>query len=298
MRLAMAEPRRCERSDAIQAIRSTCRAVTNENSSRFQAFENASAACKKKLTHGYGRTTVHYIEANPYDWPHDGKLSPETTALLIIDMQRDFCEPGGYVDQMGYSIDGIRSIIPNIRLLREWLSAWGALVIHTREGHRPDLTDLPRLKLWRSRRMGIGIGAKGPLGRLLIRGEPGWEIIPELSVAPGEIVIDKPAYSAFHATDLDQVLRARGITRLILTGTTTDVCVSSTLRDAVDRGYECLTVADGCAATDRANHEAALRTIETEGGIFGAVTEVSAFAELGSGRGGAVITGRWGERSS
>ncbi len=148
----------------------------------------------------------------------------------------------------------------------------GGLIVYTREGHRPDGSDLSPLKLWRSENGGAGIGSKGPLGGLLIRGQDGWQIIEELQPNDGEPVVDKPGYSAFHGTDLAQILSVRGITHLIFTGVTTDVCVHSTLREAVDRGYECLTLSDCCAATDAANHEAALRTIATEGGIFGAVS--------------------------
>lgn len=212
------------------------------------------------------------IVADPYPWPHDGKLCAGKTALLIIDMQKDFCAKGGYVESMGYDAGPARSIIPAIVAVRDAVRRWGGLVIYTREGHRHDLTDLSPLKMWRSRCSGPGIGSEGPMGRLLIRGEPGWDIVDELSPAAGEPVIDKPGYSAFHQTDLAQILSARATTHLILTGVTTDVCVHSTLREAVDRGYECLTLADCCAATERENHEAALRTIQTEGGIFGAVS--------------------------
>ena len=216
------------------------------------------------------------IAADPYSWPPDGDLRPEATALLIIDMQCDFCLPGGYVDSMGYDIGPAQALIGRIAALRDRVAAWGGLVVQTREGHRPDLSDLTPLKLWRSRRAGIGIGADGPMGRLLVRGEPGWDIVPELRPRPGEIVIDKPGYSAFHATDLEAILRARGVTKLILTGVTTDVCVHSTLREAVDRGFECLVVGDACAATEAENHRAALATIATEGGVFGAVAKSDA----------------------
>jgi nicotinamidase-related amidase len=215
------------------------------------------------------------IPAAPYDWPHDRRLAPATTALLIIDMQRDFCEPQGYLALLGYDISGTRQIIPNVLAVREKIRAWGGLVIYTREGHRPDLSDLPPQKAWRSRQNGIGIGDAGPNGRLLVRGAPGCEIIEALTPGPGEIVVDKPGYSAFYGTDLDRILRARCIQNLILTGITTDVCVHSTLRDAVDRGFECLTVEDACAASVPENHAAAIRTIMTEGGIFGAVTSTA-----------------------
>jgi nicotinamidase-related amidase len=211
------------------------------------------------------------IPATPYAWPHDAALRPESTALIIIDMQRDFCEPGGYIDSLGYSTAPARAVIPGIARLRAAARGWGALVVQTREGHRPDLADLPAQKAWRSAQNGPGIGAHGPLGRFLVRGEPGWEIVPALTPEPGEVVIDKPGYSAFHATDLARVLAVHGVRHLILCGLTTDICVHSTLRDAVDRGYECLVAGDLCAATEPANHKAALRSITTEGGIFGAV---------------------------
>jgi nicotinamidase-related amidase len=157
---------------------------------------------------------------------------------------------------------------------------WGGHVIYTREGHRPDLSDLPELKGWRSERGGGRIGTAGPLGRLLVRGELGWDIVPELSPLASELVIDKPGYSSFHATDLEHVLKTKKIRKLIFVGVTTDVCVHSTLRDAVERDYECLVVSDACAATMKDNHEAALRTIVTEGGVFGAVATSDRFNML------------------
>ncbi|MEM1344370.1 MAG: isochorismatase family cysteine hydrolase [Pseudomonadota bacterium] len=214
----------------------------------------------------------HRITAAPYAWPHDGDLRPEATALIVIDMQRDFCAPGGYVDAMGYDIAPARKIVPTIVEIVRRVRDWGGTIILTREGHRADLADLPPFKLWRSKNGGAAIGAEGPMGRLLVRGERGWDFIPELAPQHGDLVVDKPGYSAFHATDLEQILRARCIRKLIVTGVTTDVCVHSTVRDATDRGYECLVVGDACAATHLANHRAALETIATEGGVFGAVT--------------------------
>ena len=216
-------------------------------------------------------SVVTQIPAAPYAWPHDGDLRPSATALLIIDMQADFCAPGGYVDAMGYNVAPVQEIVPRVAALAERMRAWGGMVVLTREGHRPDLSDLSPFKLWRSRNGGAAIGDCGPMGRLLVRGEAGWEIIPELTPREGDIVIDKPGYSAFYATDLEQILRAKAVRKLVLAGVTTDVCVHSTLRDATDRGYECLVVGDACAATSIENHRAALATIATEGGIFGAV---------------------------
>jgi nicotinamidase-related amidase len=216
------------------------------------------------------------IDARPWAWPHDGQLEPAETALLIIDMQRDFCDEGGYIASMGYDISPARKIIPNVRQVRDAVAAWGGRVVLTREGHRPDLSDLPPIKAWRSRFGGVEVGTCGPLGRILVRGEAGWEIVPELAPRPGEVIIDKPGYSAFYATDLERILTAKSVRRLIFTGVTTDVCVHSTLRSAVDRGYECVLVEDGCAATAMENHRAAVNTIMTEGGIFGAVTTTHA----------------------
>ncbi|MEL6316753.1 MAG: isochorismatase family cysteine hydrolase, partial [Pseudomonadota bacterium] len=201
---------------------------------------------------------------------------------IVIDMQRDFCSPGGYVDAMGYDITRAQEIVPTIVDLAGRVRGWGGTVILTREGHRADLADLPPFKLWRSRNGGAAIGERGPMGRLLVRGEAGWDFVPELAPQPGDLVVDKPGYSAFHATDLEQILRSRGISKLMVAGVTTDVCVHSTVRDATDRGYECLVVGDACAATDAANHDAALATIATEGGVFGAVASAAAI-ELSGG---------------
>jgi biuret amidohydrolase len=222
-------------------------------------------------------TTQGVVDAEPYAWPYDGAIDVSRTALVCIDWQIDFCGPGGYVDAMGYDLNLTRAgLEPTARVL-DAVRRLGMTVVHTREGHLPDLSDCPPNKLWRSRRIDAGIGDAGPCGRILVRGEPGWEIVPEVAPVDGEIIIDKPGKGSFYATELDLILRNRGITHLVFTGITTDVCVHTTMRDANDRGYECLLLSDCTGATDVGNYQAALKMITMQGGVFGAIAPSSAF---------------------
>jgi nicotinamidase-related amidase len=204
------------------------------------------------------------IPAEPYAFP----FSAAHAALLIIDMQRDFLEPGGFGDALGNDVSLLRGAIEPTRLLLNAARAAGLLVIHTREGHRPDLSDLPPAKKRRGR-FAVTIGDPGPMGRILVHGEPGHDIIPELAPAAGEPVIDKPGKGAFHATDLGAILMNKGITQLIVCGVTTEVCVNTTVREANDIGLECLVLRDCTASYFPEFHEQALNMIKAQGGIFG-----------------------------
>ncbi|MDI3465956.1 MAG: Isochorismatase [Nitrospira sp.] len=218
-------------------------------------------------SYGMGRSTMSLLDS----------LTPARTALLVIDMQRDFLLPEGYAAQAGLDIAPLVATIRPIEKLLAVGRKAGLLIVHTREGHLPDLSDCPPYKLERSRRAGAEIGSKGPLGRLLVRGEVGHDFVEALRPLEQEIVIDKPGYSAFAHTGLQQALTKRGIETLILTGVTTEVCVSSTLRAAIDLGYRCITVSDACASGNPDLHKAALAMIGVEGGIFG---EVATTAEV------------------
>ncbi|KAF0204950.1 MAG: isochorismatase family [Gallionellaceae bacterium] len=200
-------------------------------------------------------------------------MDKRSDALIVIDMQRDFLDPGGYAATAGMDVSALCRPIPFIHTLLDNARRLGMLVVHTREGHRPDLSDCPSAKLARSRQGGAEIGSKGPLGHLLVRGEYGHDFITELQPHAGEPVVDKPGYGAFHQTDLAQILAVRGIRRLYLCGVTTEVCVHSTLREAVDRGFECVLVADACGSAHPHLHEGALQMVAVEGGIFGRVAD-------------------------
>jgi nicotinamidase-related amidase len=207
---------------------------------------------------------VPEIAARPYPYT----FAPAGTALIVIDMQRDFIERGGFGEVLGNDVTRLAAIVPTVKELLAWARAHAIRVIHTREGHRPDLADCPPAKRARGR-LAFGIGDKGPMGRILVDGEPGNDIVPELAPAPGEAVIVKPGKGAFHATQLDETLRAQRITHLILAGVTTEVCVQTTMREANDRGYECLLVEDATESYFPEFKRATLAMIHAQGGIVG-----------------------------
>jgi len=207
--------------------------------------------------------------------PEPIALDWSSTALLIIDMQRDFLEPGGFGETLGNDVSQLaRAVQPTAALLKA-ARAMGMLVIHTREGHLPDLSDAPPAKIERGA-PSLRIGDPGPMGRILIRGEAGHDIIPALYPEDDEIVIDKPGKGAFYATELGDVLQKYGIENLLVCGVTTEVCVNTTVREANDRGYRCVVVADGCASYFPAFHDAGLNMIKAQGGIFGWVADSAA----------------------
>jgi nicotinamidase-related amidase len=207
------------------------------------------------------------LPAAPYPFPFDAGRA----ALVIIDMQRDFLEPGGFGAALGNDVSRLKGVVAPTRRLLEAARAAGMFVVHTREGHPPDLGDLPPAKRRRGRGA-LRIGDKGPMGRILVQGEPGHDIIPELAPIPGEAVVDKPGKGAFYATNLDLILRNRGITQLVICGVTTEVCVNTTAREANDRGYECLVLSDCTGSYFPEFHEQALRMMQAQNGVVGWVS--------------------------
>ena len=207
------------------------------------------------------------LQAEPYSFSFD----PKSAALIIIDMQRDFVDPGGFGEALGNDVSLLRKAVPPTKRVLDAARRLGMLVIHTREGHRADLADLPPSKKARGR-LKVGIGDPGPMGRILVRGERGHDIIDELKPKAGEPVVDKPGKGAFYATDLDTILKSRGINQLIVCGVTTEVCVNTTVREANDRGYDCLVLEDCVASYFPEFQEYALKMIKAQGGIFGWVS--------------------------
>jgi nicotinamidase-related amidase len=201
------------------------------------------------------------VEAEPYEFT----MELGHTALLVIDMQRDFVEPGGFGEQLGNDVSRLRKVIDPLRVVLRSMREAGSLVIHTREGHRADLSDCPPTKIARGR-LSCGICDVGPMGRILVRGSLGHDIIDELKPEDGEPVLDKPGKGAFFATDLDFMLRNRGITSLVVTGVTTEVCVTTTVREANDRGFECLVLEDAVGSYFQEFHDSSLRMIKAQGG--------------------------------
>ncbi len=214
------------------------------------------------------------VEAEPYEFEFD----PKTIALVMIDFQRDFVDPGGFGEALGNDVSLLRRAVPPAERVLKAARARGLLVIHTREGHRPDLTDCPPAKKARGR-LKAGIGDPGPMGRILVRGEEGHDIVKELYPGPGEPVVDKPGKGAFFATDLDGILKHRGISHLVVCGVTTEVCVNTTVREANDRGYECLVLEDCVASYFPEFQKAALAMIKAQGGIFGWVSDSTRFLD-------------------
>ena len=200
--------------------------------------------------------------------PQPLAVALERTALVIIDMQRDFLEPGGFGETLGNDVSLLKAAVAPLQAVLKAARAAGLLVIHTREGHRPDMSDAPPAKVERGS-PALRIGAPGPMGRILIRGEPGHDIIPELYPAPGEPVIDKPGKGAFFATDLHAILGNASIAKLIVTGVTTEVCVNTTVREANDRGYDCFVPADCVGSYFPEFQDMGLKMIKAQGGIFG-----------------------------
>jgi biuret amidohydrolase len=218
------------------------------------------------------------VDANPWSWPITGPVPADQLALVVIDMQHDFVADDGWFAAMGFDVSALQAAVPVIAQLLAVAREAGAVVVHTRQGNAPDLSDLPRPRLEQGERNGHPIGAPGALGRGLILGEPGWEIVPELTPLAGEIVVDKPAHSAFWGTDLDERLAALGVESLALCGVTTNVCVLSTLYSAVDRGFSCLLVEDAVAAVTPQTTASVLDLVRYQGGLLGCLADARATA--------------------
>ncbi|KAJ6016181.1 isochorismatase family hydrolase [Penicillium herquei] len=242
--------------------------INNPNHNHGPSLDRPRQAPQHKVRKGQ-------LQAAPYDWPHDASFSPYTTGLVIVDMQRDFCDAAGYMAFQGHDIAAAQNLIPKIARLLDIFRRAQFPVYFTREGHRPDLSTLSRREQFRSHNGSqLGIGDQGPLGRLLVRGQPGWNIVDELQPLENEPVIDKPGRGAFAHTDFELILRNKGIKNLVIVGVTTDVCVSTTMREANDRGFDCLILHDGTAAAEQALHTSTIESVKMEGGIFGAVSNV------------------------
>jgi biuret amidohydrolase len=216
------------------------------------------------------------VESDPWPWPITGPAPPASIALLVIDVQHDFVDDDGWFARMGLDVSLVQAAVPVVASVLAAARAAGVTVVHTRQGNAPDLSDLAAARLEQGRRVGHPIGVEGPLGRGLIRGEPGFEIVPALAPEPGEIVIDKPAHSAFWGTDLDAQLAERSVQNLVICGVTTNVCVLSTLYSAVDRGFSCLLVTDAIAAVSEATNESVLDLIRYQGGLLGCLADHTA----------------------
>ncbi len=214
------------------------------------------------------------VSAEPFAFPFE----PGRAALVVIDMQRDFLESGGFGETLGNDLTPVREIVPTVAALIALFRAKGWPIFHTRENHAPDLSDCPPAKRLRGK-PSLRIGDPGPMGRILIRGEPGADIVPELAARPGEIVIDKPGKGMFYATDVGVRLKALGMTQLVFAGVTTEVCVQTSMREANDRGYECLLIEDATASYFPAFKDAAIAMIRAQGAIVGWTTPLARFAE-------------------
>lgn len=210
------------------------------------------------------------IQAKPFDFPYDGNLDAKSTALVVIDMQQDFLSTDGYFARQGYDPAPLRTILPALSRLIAACREAGIRIIHTRQGYRADGADMTAYEKWRRRQSGL----EGT--NVLMRGSPGFEIVPEVDVCPEDIIVDKTANGAFTYTEFEHVLRAQGITHLMFTGCTTDVCVHTTLREACDRNFQCLTISDACASGDQYAHEAALHMVTVEFGVFGTLSDSEA----------------------